>query len=227
MRSTLRTPKVAAFAGAALLAWGGVAAAVEGVLPTPVQRVAHTVLGSVVPDPDHRARDQDRGPRTRGATVPGATSSTTLSPGNGQGPDATAAAKFGLCTAYFAGQATTNGDKARATAFRALAAAAGGADKIAEFCKDASPGKPGSTDDTGSGRPPPTGTPGGGSGHAPEGGGERGGDASRGGGNPGGGSPDGGSGGNGGNGHAPSGPAGPAPGSAGDSFGNAHGPDGR
>jgi hypothetical protein len=50
------------------------------------------------------------------------------------GPDATAAARAGLCRAWQAGGDTDNGRRADSVAFQALAAAAGGADKIAAFC---------------------------------------------------------------------------------------------
>ena len=59
---------------------------------------------------------------------------------NGQGPDATGPAKYGLCKAYTSGQGTTNGGKADSVAFQALATAAGGADNIAAYCADATPG---------------------------------------------------------------------------------------
>ena len=58
---------------------------------------------------------------------------------NGQGPDATGAAKYGLCKAFASGQGTTNGGKADSVAFQALATAAGGAGNIAAYCADATP----------------------------------------------------------------------------------------
>jgi hypothetical protein len=63
-----------------------------------------------------------------------------LGASNGNGPDATGPAKFGLCTAWAAGQGSTNGNKADSTAYQALAAAAGGAANVADFCADAIPG---------------------------------------------------------------------------------------
>jgi hypothetical protein len=51
------------------------------------------------------------------------------------GPDAMAAARAGLCRAAQAGQGTEDGRRAESVAFRALAAAAGGADKVADFCQ--------------------------------------------------------------------------------------------
>jgi hypothetical protein len=55
------------------------------------------------------------------------------------GPDAGSAAKAGLCQAWLAGQGD-QGRRVDSVAFQALAAAAGGADKIAAYCKDAAPG---------------------------------------------------------------------------------------
>jgi hypothetical protein len=56
--------------------------------------------------------------------------------GSAMGPDATAAARAGLCRAWQAGQGADNGRLAEAVAFQALAAAAGGADNIAAYCED-------------------------------------------------------------------------------------------
>jgi hypothetical protein len=55
------------------------------------------------------------------------------------GPDAGSAAKAGLCQAWLTGQGD-HGRRADSVAFQALAAAAGGADKIATYCRDAAPG---------------------------------------------------------------------------------------
>jgi hypothetical protein len=59
------------------------------------------------------------------------------------GPDAMAAARAGLCRAAQAGQGTEDGRRAESVAFRALAAAAGGADKIADFCQTTTAGSAG------------------------------------------------------------------------------------
>jgi hypothetical protein len=63
----------------------------------------------------------------------------TDGPDAATGPDAGSAAKAGLCQAWLAGQGD-HGRRADSVAFQALAAAAGGADKIAAYCKDAAPG---------------------------------------------------------------------------------------
>ncbi len=55
--------------------------------------------------------------------------------GAATGPDASGAARAGLCQAWQAGQGADNGRRAESVAFQALAAAAGGVDKIAAFCQ--------------------------------------------------------------------------------------------
>jgi hypothetical protein len=105
----------AAFTGALLI--GGVAAAATGELPDAAQRLAHSMV-SAAPAPagdDHAQGSVD----------------------SAKGPDVTGAAKAGLCTAYMAGKGGANGGKNDSVAFKALEQAAGGADKVADFCKDA------------------------------------------------------------------------------------------
>jgi hypothetical protein len=73
------------------------------------------------------------------------------------GPDATAAARAGLCRAWQAGNGADNGRRADAPAFQPLAAAAGGADNIAAYCADVTAGSAG---DHGQGKgSPPSGSP--------------------------------------------------------------------
>jgi hypothetical protein len=77
--------------------------------------------------------------------------------GSAVGPDATAAARAGLCRAWQAGQGTNNGSRADSVAFQALAAAAGGADNIAGYCADVTVGRAGDHgQDQGA---PPSGSP--------------------------------------------------------------------
>jgi hypothetical protein len=59
------------------------------------------------------------------------------------GPDAAAAARAGLCRAWQAGQGTDNGRRTDSVAFQALAAAAGGTDKVAGYCADITAGSAG------------------------------------------------------------------------------------
>jgi hypothetical protein len=117
--------KLATAAAVAALSVAGVAGAATGTLPDPAQRVAHRVLGGAgVPSPDDHATS---GPSDK---------SSAKSDHSPTGPDATGAAKAGLCRAWASGQGGENGKKADATAFKALADAAGGTDQIADFCAD-------------------------------------------------------------------------------------------
>jgi hypothetical protein len=111
MLSKLASVKAAAAVLAAVLSIGGVAAAATGLLPSQAEQAA------------------DQAPSTTGAA------------GHGLGEAAVAdldgAAKQGLCRAWQAGQGASNGRRADSPAFRALAVAAGSADNIAGYCKDA------------------------------------------------------------------------------------------
>jgi len=140
---------------AAVLSIGGVAAA-TGVFPAPAQPAA------------------DHGPGSGTATPGSSDAATTAAARNRQrgsdtatGPDASGPAKHGLCRAWKAGKGGEHGKREDSTAFRALAAAAGGADKIAAYCQATTPGRSagqehgqGPPPDRGSGRgngePPPT-----------------------------------------------------------------------
>ena len=134
--TVLLTAKAAAAAAAAAVALGGVAAAAyTGTLPAPAQQFAHGVIGAPSPQPSHRPATPQ--PSHRPGTpqpsyrpgVPHATPART----DAVGPDATGPAAFGLCTAY--AHATAHGTASqKAVAFRNLAAAAGGAAKIAAYC---------------------------------------------------------------------------------------------
>jgi hypothetical protein len=121
--------KLAAAAAIAALSVAGVAGAATGTLPDPAQRVAHRMLGGAgVPGPDdHAAQTADD-------------KSSTKSDHSPSGPDATGAAKAGLCRAWASGQGGEQGKKLDATAFKALAKAAGGADSIADYCADVTAG---------------------------------------------------------------------------------------
>ena len=87
----------------------------------------------------------------------GATGAHGQDRGSAVGPEATAAARAGLCRAWQAGQGTNNGSRMDSVAFQALAAAAGGADNIAGYCTDVTIGRAG---DHGPGQgSPPSGSP--------------------------------------------------------------------
>ena len=116
MPSKLRTLKATAVALGVVVAIGGVAAATTGLLPTPTQPVGDQAPTSArAGDPAHAPGD-----------TPAATVASTR---------AGEAALGGLCRAYLAGQGGRNGKRNDALAFQALAAAAGGAEKIAGYCQ--------------------------------------------------------------------------------------------
>ena len=122
--TALLTAKTAAAAAAAVAAaLGGVAAAAyTSTLPAPAQQFAHSVIGAPSPQPSHRPGTPQPSPARTDAVGPDAT-----------GPDATGPAGFGLCTAYAHAKAHGTASH-KAVAFRNLAAAAGGAAKIAAYC---------------------------------------------------------------------------------------------
>jgi hypothetical protein len=127
--TSLLSAKAAAAAVTAAVALGGAAtAAYAGDLPAPAQKFAHNTIGAPSPKPSHS---------------PGSTP---------VGPNATGPAAFGLCTAYLHAKAHGSASH-KAVAFRNLAAAAGGAGKIAAFCAAVPhPGRSHSSQ-PGSGRP--------------------------------------------------------------------------
>jgi hypothetical protein len=113
--TSLLTVKAAVAAAAAL---GGVAtAAYAGALPAPAQQFAHSTVGAPSPKPSHS---------------PGTPQATPTHP-DAVGPNAKGPAAFGLCTAYDHTKAHGTASQ-KAVAFRNLAAAAGGAAKIATYC---------------------------------------------------------------------------------------------
>ncbi|HEX3312358.1 MAG TPA: hypothetical protein VHS32_39455 [Streptosporangiaceae bacterium] len=127
LTALLTAKAAAAAAAAAAVALGGVAAAAyTGTLPAPAQQFAHSVIGAPSPQPGHRPGTPQPGHR------PGTPQATPARTG-AVGPDATGPAAFGLCTAYAHAKAHGTASQ-KAIAFRNLAAAAGGAAKIAAYC---------------------------------------------------------------------------------------------
>jgi hypothetical protein len=116
--TSLTAKAAAAAAAVAAAVLGGVAAAAyTGTLPAPAQQFAHGVIGAPSPQPSHRPGTPQATPARTGAV----------------GPDATGPAASGLCTAYAHAKAHGKASQ-KAVAFRNLAAAAGGAAKIAAYC---------------------------------------------------------------------------------------------
>jgi len=149
MISTLLGAKLGAALAVGAVSFGAVgAAAYTGVLPAGAQQLAHTAIGAPAPDQGENAdatKDaadaaNDAAEATKEAAdvtkdpaeavtkdAADATKSTAV------GPDASGPAAFGLCTAW--GHVQTQGQVAdKSVAFRNLATAAGGADKITAYC---------------------------------------------------------------------------------------------
>jgi hypothetical protein len=63
-----------------------------------------------------------------------------VAPEHAERPPAGTGTNSGLCRAYLAGKGSRRGRNADVAAFRALAAAAGGPDKIASWCQGTRPG---------------------------------------------------------------------------------------
>jgi hypothetical protein len=120
--TSLLTAKAAAAAVAVAALGGAAAAAYTGALPAPAQQLAHKTIDAPSPKPSHGPATPQATPTHPAAASPDATS-----------PDATSPVAFGLCTAYAHANAHGTASQ-KAVAFRNLAAAAGGAAKIAAFC---------------------------------------------------------------------------------------------
>jgi len=116
MPSKLFSVKAAAAVLVAVLSIGGVAVAATGLLP-----------GQAAPAADRAASTTGAGAAGHGV-------------GAAAVADLGAATKNGLCQAWQAGQGAEGGRRADSPAFRALAVAAGGADNVAAYCRDAAAG---------------------------------------------------------------------------------------
>jgi len=146
------TMKAAAAALVAALSLGGVAAAASGLLPdqaaAPVADQAPATTGA---DAAAHGLGQAAPASLGGAANAGATA------GQGResavGPDVTGAARAGLCRAWQAGQGSEHGRRMDSVAFQALVETAGGADEVAAYCQDVTPGA--SAEDHGKGRESP------------------------------------------------------------------------
>jgi hypothetical protein len=145
VRSPLvRLSRVAAMAALALFLMVGMAFA--GVLPGPLQDVAHSALSKVgISVPRDGVGDDQQG----GSQAP-SPDDQTGDTGNqhtvvgGRGPDAAGPAKQGLCNAYLHGKGGASGGKDESTAFRKLAEAAAAAGQtVEEYCGVPSSGSSG------------------------------------------------------------------------------------
>jgi hypothetical protein len=133
MPSKLLRVRTAAVAGLAALSLGGVAAATTGLASAAAERATQAPPGAS----GSRAASAhgEAASLAHGADAATANSSAGRSSDHATGPDASGAARHGLCQAWLAGQGDDHGRRADATAFQALAAAAGGADQVAAYCE--------------------------------------------------------------------------------------------
>ena len=140
MPSKLLRARSATVTGLVLLSIGGVATAASSLAPAAAERAA-TAARSL---PDAPGKGAHAKGEAVSATLPpngpgGAAASKTSGSGkpadHAAGPDASGPARHGLCQAWLAGQGDVHGQRADASAFQALAAAAGGADQVAAYCK--------------------------------------------------------------------------------------------
>jgi hypothetical protein len=132
------TMKAAAAALVAVLSVGGIAAAATGLLPDQASPVADQAAATTA------AGAAAHGLGRAAVTNVGGSAQAGASDGQGResavGPDATAAARAGLCQAWESGQGDDQGRRMDAVAFQALVAAAGGVGKVAGYCKDVTAG---------------------------------------------------------------------------------------
>ncbi len=128
--------RVAPMVGAAVLfALGGTAAAAyTGALPTGLQSVAHNVIGAPAAPARTVLPLDDPAPSVSPTAPTSSSPSGSVTTGTPVGPDASGPAAYGLCTAWTAHQANGTTPDENSVAFKNLATAAGGADKIAAYC---------------------------------------------------------------------------------------------
>jgi hypothetical protein len=132
------TMKAAAAALVAALSIGGVAAAAGGLLPDQASPVADQAPATTGADAAAQGLGKAAAANLGGAADAG--SADGQGRASAVGPDASAAARAGLCRAWQAGQGADNGSRMDSVAFQALVKAAGGADNIAAYCQDLAAG---------------------------------------------------------------------------------------
>jgi hypothetical protein len=132
MPSKLPRLRTAILAGLAALSLGGVAAATTGLPTASAERAAQAASGSSA---SHGASARgDAAILVHGSDAAAANSSAGEASDHATGPDASGAARHGLCQAWAAGQGDDHGRRSDAPAFQALADAAGGSDQVAAYC---------------------------------------------------------------------------------------------
>jgi hypothetical protein len=151
------TMKAAAAALVAVLSLGGVAAAASGLLPDQASPVADQASATTGADAAAHGFGKAAGANRGGS----ATAESTVGQGGASaaGPDASAAARVGLCRAWRAGLGGDHGRRAESVAFQALVEAAGGADQVAAYCQDVAAGNSAGDHGQGQGSPPSVSAP--------------------------------------------------------------------
>jgi hypothetical protein len=155
--SKVFTIKAAAAALVAVLSIGGIAAAATGLLPGQASPVADQATATTAADAAAHGLGKAAAANLAGTAQAGSTA------GQGRaaavGPDATGAARAGLCRAWQAGQGDDHGRRMDAVAFQALADAAGGADNVAAYCQDVTVGASADARGQGQASPPSVSAP--------------------------------------------------------------------
>jgi hypothetical protein len=127
------------------LATGGAAGAATGHLPGPVREAARSILGTGGGQAPPASTDAGqppapvKRPADAGGGLPGSRLGVSTSRGPGDGLAASPNLE-GLCQAFVSGNGTEEGRRPDATAFEALARAAGGLDRVPAFCEGLLPG---------------------------------------------------------------------------------------
>ena len=127
------------------LATGGAAGAATGHLPGPVREAARSLLGTSGGQAPPASTDAGQPPAPvkrpagAGGGLPGSRLGVSTSRGLGAGPAASPNLE-GLCQAFLSGNGAEQGGKLDATAFEALARAAGGQERVPAYCQDLVPG---------------------------------------------------------------------------------------
>jgi hypothetical protein len=151
------TMKAAAAALVAALSLGGVAAAASGLLPDQASPVADQAPATTGADAaTHglgKAAAANLGGSARAGSAAGQDRASAV------GPDVTGAARAGLCRAWQAGQGADHGRRMDSVAFQALVEAAGGADQVAAYCQDVTPGSSAGAQGQGQASPPSVSAP--------------------------------------------------------------------
>jgi hypothetical protein len=143
-RGRVRGAKVAAIAAATVFG-ATAAAAATNTLPEQAQTAisdAGSHVGLSIPKPKSHANSHANAHATA-KSAKSEDAGKAANAGEATGPDVSGSAKYGLCTAYFAGPTTPNphSGKHSSVAFSNLEKAAGGPANVADYCKDAAPPK--------------------------------------------------------------------------------------